>query len=213
MWKAGLQTCRTDEKPACRKSNVSYVNTCTACEAAGKSTQYIGETSRKLYERTREHDKDCSSRDEKSHMYTHVAAEHQEDAAENEGQEENLFKVKIVNTHRSSFLRQLQEVVLISRSKANILNSRLEYDRCLISTIQMTSNAAREPPREKKYFNVELEQIQNISKKRVTESTEHDTATKEPKGKKIKRDKQSKDGHSTGAAEEEQKKLNGGRAP
>ena len=39
-----------DGTTTCRQVNIVYSNTCQTCEVKGKMTQYVGETSRSIYE-------------------------------------------------------------------------------------------------------------------------------------------------------------------
>jgi hypothetical protein len=73
-----------ENQPDCRRRNVLYENQCQACKVDvkdgnskkdmskkdGKGT-YIGETSRSLYERSKEHQKDRDDREEDSHQVKH----------------------------------------------------------------------------------------------------------------------------------------------
>ena len=54
------RTCQTEEKGKykCRVRNITYKNTCIACAEQGKRTEYLGESSCSLYERTKEHDQE-----------------------------------------------------------------------------------------------------------------------------------------------------------
>ena len=46
----------------------------------GSKTQYIGETSRSLYERMTEHARDCQNLEVESHMASHILEYHPEKA-------------------------------------------------------------------------------------------------------------------------------------
>ena len=46
----------------------------------GSKTQYIGETSRSLYERMTEHARDCQNLEVESHMVSHILEYHPEKA-------------------------------------------------------------------------------------------------------------------------------------
>ena len=90
----------------CRTPNVTYVNTCTLCKKEGRMTEYIGETSRTLYERMREHDMKCSNKEDTSHMHKHLEEEHRMEIVERglEGEGHKMFSVRVAKSHRSSFV-------------------------------------------------------------------------------------------------------------
>ncbi len=62
----------------CRKGNLVYLNTCIPCKNMGNEVQYIGETSRTLYERFCEHSQDYLTGDETCHMKVHLDQEHKD---------------------------------------------------------------------------------------------------------------------------------------
>ena len=56
------------DRPICNVANAIYSNTCKQCKTEGKSTQYIGETSRTVIERAKEHTRDRGDPKKSSHM-------------------------------------------------------------------------------------------------------------------------------------------------
>ena len=82
--------CNQQDEPQqdCRKRNVLYENRCQVCmvelETDGKENQkhgkgvYIGETSRSMYNRSKEHQKDRDDKAEDSHQVKHWAIDHPE---------------------------------------------------------------------------------------------------------------------------------------
>ena len=88
---------------------------------------YVGETSRSLYERSREHWKQWGSKDERSHILKHMEMVHK-------GEEKPDFIMRAVAFHRSALTRQVGKAMRIGiRGGAGmILNSKYEYDRCRI---------------------------------------------------------------------------------
>ena len=117
-----------------------YENICRSCnKGAGEKKEpkelradvpslYVGETSRSLYERSREHWKQWESKDERSHILKHMEMVH------NKGEEKPDFVMRAVAFHRSALTRQVGEAVRIGRrgGAGMILNSKSEYDRCRI---------------------------------------------------------------------------------
>ena len=91
--KCGRIDCVTCEQgaevlPTCTRTSVVYENVCEECNptAGAKElgsikddvpTIYVGETSRTLYERSKEHWKDCENKPEKSHIAKHQEMVHQ----------------------------------------------------------------------------------------------------------------------------------------
>ena len=47
------------------------------------------------------------------------------------------FKVEVVKTHRTSFIRQIHEAVTIMLEPGTILNSQEEYNRCLVPSLEV----------------------------------------------------------------------------
>ena len=83
---------------------------------------YIGETSRSIFERSKEHKKDLEFRRPKSHMLRHCFEVHPELDPEKVD-----FRMKILTSHKSAFERQIREAVMIDHhSKDKLLNSKME---------------------------------------------------------------------------------------
>ena len=90
--------------------------------------RYIGESSRSAYERGGEHSKDLEFRRQKSHMLRHCVDIHPKMYPENVD-----FRMRVLTSHSSAFERQLREAVLIDHfAGPNLLNSKMEYNRCNI---------------------------------------------------------------------------------
>ena len=138
----GRKDCTTctqgaEKIPQCTKTSVVYENICQKCnkEARGKKelesvvedSIYIGESSRSIYERSKEHWEDWRSRSSKSHILKHQELAH-------EGAEDPLFIMRTVRFFRTALSRQVGEAVRIMRrgGACSILNSKSEYDRCKI---------------------------------------------------------------------------------
>ena len=82
---------------------------------------YVGESSRSLYERVKEHIRDGKSQAEDSHIGKHWQECHR-------GEEMPLFKFKIVGTYKDSLSRQIAESVRIDM-RVEVLNSKSVYSR------------------------------------------------------------------------------------
>ena len=82
---------------------------------------YVGESSRSIYERAKEHVTDCRNNSEDSHQVEHWLTSHEELLALPK------FTFKIVNTFQDPLTRQLAEAVRIDLMGEDILNSKAEY--------------------------------------------------------------------------------------
>ena len=132
-----------DKTPNCRTKNLTYRSTCRLCKAAGAKCSYLGETSRSLRERWGEHVKDSQDSLEESHIAQHLMNQHLVEWKEKalEGDAWKYFSIEIVKTHRSAFKRQIHEAVLIMLEEGVILNSKSEYNRCLVPTLEVQGQA------------------------------------------------------------------------
>ena len=107
----------------CYMSSVLFENVCKTCnqeadlskEQPELRTVYVGESSRSMYERMKEHWGAWRNKKEDSHMFIH----HQ-----NEGAEQPTFQVRAVKFYKSALTWQIGEDI--------ILISKCEFDRCKI---------------------------------------------------------------------------------
>ena len=83
---------------------------------------YVGETSRSLYERTKEHIKDGRDKAEDSHIAKHWEKEHP-------GENMPHFRFKIIRSFRDSLSRQVAESIRIDLRGEQVLNSKTVYSR------------------------------------------------------------------------------------
>ena len=127
---------------SCTRASVVYENVCATCnpEAGAKElgsikddvpTLYVGESSRTIFERAREHWKDVSNKPDKSHMAKHQQLVHEGAAPE--------FVMRAVGFYRTALSRQIGEAVRIMRrgGEGMVLNSKSEFDRCKIPRLQL----------------------------------------------------------------------------
>ena len=110
----------------CRQGNVGYEMECNLCkETAEQSnnsaarTTYIGETSRNLFSRGKEHAYKYGKNDDDSFMATHQAEAHMQQPAE--------FTAKVTGSYRDCLTRQVAEGVAIRRCPNRVLNSKSEW--------------------------------------------------------------------------------------
>ena len=120
----GRGDCTTCEQgaemlPNCTQSSLMYENVCGTCNpGAGKDkelkevkqdipTLYVGETSRSVYERSKEHWGAWRNRTEKSHIWKHQVEAHEGAAPK--------FYMRVVKYYKSALSRQIGEAVRIRR--------------------------------------------------------------------------------------------------
>ena len=153
LWKGakcGRTECITCEQkaelelPNCTKSSAVYENVCRSCIAGAGSDKelqngdstvpaiYVGETSRTILERAREHWQAWRSNKSDSHIRKHQEICHG-------GAEEPDFMLRAVSHHKSALSRQVAEAVRIMRrgGEGAVLNSRAEYNRSHIPRLQV----------------------------------------------------------------------------
>ena len=141
--KCGRKDCTTceqglEELPPCTRMNLLYENICTKCNPGAKGkgeleqvrddipTLYVGESSRSVYERSKEHWRGAHKGEAKNHMVKHQIGEHNNDAPQ--------FAMKVVRHFKTALARQVAEAVRIRRrgGEGAILNSKGEFNRCYI---------------------------------------------------------------------------------
>ena len=128
-----------EKKEDCFRRNILYESRCGRCEdrradngpdrkkrRRGEDMEeqniYVGETSRSLYERTKEHIKDGEDKKEESHIAKHWEHHHQ-------GEDMPEFRFRIVRTFRDSLSRQVAESIRIDLRGEGVLNSKTVYSR------------------------------------------------------------------------------------
>ena len=101
---------------------------CKLCPESDPTT-YIGETSRNLYTRAKEHVDKCEGRNkEDSFMWTHQEEKHN-------GAEPD-FKASVTHSFRDCLSRQVSEAVYIRRSEKTVLNSKSEWHQPALFRVQ-----------------------------------------------------------------------------
>ena len=91
----------------------------------------MGESSRSLYERSREHQADRDSMLEESHQVKHWLLHHQELKGP------PAFRYKIIASFKDPMTRQLSEAVRIELRGSEVLNSKSEYSRCRVPRLRV----------------------------------------------------------------------------
>jgi hypothetical protein len=110
----------------CRKSNVGYEMECALCDDVAAQTEdqdsrttYIGETSRNIYSRGKEHVYKYSTAHTDSFMWKHQREVHDSQPA--------AFNTRVTGSFRDCLSRQVAEGVAIRRCKTAVLNSKTEW--------------------------------------------------------------------------------------
>ena len=124
--KCGREDCVTCEQggeedlPQCTQTNLVYENICVGCNPGATKkgeqedirsdipTVYIGETSRSIYERSKEHWEGVRKMCSKNHMVKHQMLEHN-------GELEPDFTMKVKGYFKTALARQVAEAVWIRR--------------------------------------------------------------------------------------------------
>ena len=129
MWQEDCLICTKggEDSGDCKKRNLTYQTFCLPCKEQGKTSKYVGESARTGHERGLEHWRDYQKEQEDSHMAKHWLADHP-------GQDKPQFGMKVVQTHKSAFSRQVHEAILIEMADGqtgdSLLNSKGEFNRC-----------------------------------------------------------------------------------
>ena len=124
----------------CRRRNILYQSQCQVCSVKldkedDREEQarglYIGESSRSMFERAKEHVRDRDGREEDSHQVKHWLIDHGDLASP------PPFKFKILASFQDPLTRQIAESVRIEGAGEGILNSRSEYSRCRVPRLRL----------------------------------------------------------------------------
>ena len=159
--------------PDCTRASVVYENVCQTCNPdAGKKGElekvrtdvpslYVGESSRSIYERSKEHWGDWRSRSSRSHIKKHQEQAH-------EGNEEPNFQMRVIGSSKTALSRQIKEAVRIRRrgGEGSILNSKSEYSRCKIPRLIIEEEDEEE-----------LDKLEDEELARKREQLEHELST------------------------------------
>ena len=105
----------------CMARNILYESMCNTCNPGGVTGQpnlrddrlqpsiYVGESSRSLKERSKEHHRDYTSKKEDSHMYKHCTLSHDPTS-------KPTFNQYVVGKYKTSLERQIAEAVRIGKT-------------------------------------------------------------------------------------------------
>ena len=149
---------------------------CVICNPSDKSSHqehsregiYLGESSRSLYEHSKENLRDAESFDPGSHIVKHWMNEHpnMKDCLE--------FSFSILSRFRDSLSRQVAEAINIQYTKDQLLNSKTEYMANCLTRICIKENRFEEEKREKDRMKSRKRQSANISFQEQAHETKED---------------------------------------
>ena len=108
-------------------SGMNYELECQLCTDHAESS-YVGETSRNLFTRSREHLARYRAGTGTSFMLKHQASANQE--------EDVVYKAKVTASTRECLTRQVKEAVLIRRSQVRVINGKTEWHQPPLYRIQ-----------------------------------------------------------------------------
>ena len=183
-----------DEKRMnCKKRNILYENRCTLCNKAdqkdglflkdGKGI-YVGESSRSMYERAKEHEADKQALSEDSHQVKHWLTDHQELLAPPK------FNFKIIQTFQDPLSRQLAEAVRIDLRGEGVLNSKAEYNRCKVP--RLTINMEEWNGKKAEQANLKVDDLNKEMEDSLMEKNSKRKDVEPVKGRQSKRRKLAK---------------------
>jgi hypothetical protein len=174
-------TKKEGESKKCRDRSVLYVTSCSLCNpgvdetsqvdnnkevprvvnmnvadpspsSKGRVGIYLGETSRSLHERAKEHVNDAASIQPKSHIVKHWLDAHPE------LNNPPPFKFTVQKGFKDALSRQLGEAIAIHKSKDSLLNSKNEYVTNCISRITVQEGAIERKIRDRREEEEEKEE-------------------------------------------------------
>ena len=158
-------TSNGEKRQRCRARNIVYETLCTLCnpetnrmekrenEKAGRRKGiYIGESSRSIHERSREHERDAEGFSKKSHLVKHWMECHPEET------KQPPFRFRIVRQYRDCMSRQIGEAIEIQRSGDELLNSKCEYLQNCITRITVNEETWERKERERREEESEKEE-------------------------------------------------------
>ena len=145
----------------CKRKSIVYKSICSVClENGAREGQYIGESGRSLYERSREHLEDADKQKDGSHIWKHWAVSHPELL------EQPQFIFKVIKVHNSPLDRQIHEAIRISSD--GFLNARCEYRQNQVKrlTVSLTARELKAEEAHANKLDVEIgEAIQRLKKR------------------------------------------------
>ena len=130
----GCQPCQA--KPGCcRTIGATYKITCQECAKTGTKTQYIGETARSFWDRSREHLQALEDGNMNFAIVKHWKQDH------GDLNDPPAFKFETTGSHQTAISRQLTEALNIEEAREGcdkILNGKGEYGGNKVPRLKIT---------------------------------------------------------------------------
>ena len=103
---------------SCQKENITYTIRCRECAKAGVSALYWGKSARTGFKRGKEHVEGLQKEWEKAPLWRHASQFH-------EGSKETAwYEMKVMRSHRTPLVRQVEEGVEIAMCKADVVMTK-----------------------------------------------------------------------------------------
>ena len=152
----------SDKRSNCKQSSILYESRCKLCNpnlpssSLGEQTErigiYYGETSRTLYERSKEHVNDADSFTQGSHIVKHWMTSHADD------QDKPDFIFRVLSSYKDCLSRQVAEAIRIHYTGDVLLNSKNEYNANHLSRVVVEENVFQRKKRERQEEVEEMEE-------------------------------------------------------
>ena len=132
-------------RPICMVKNAIYTNTCKECLKEGRQTKYVGETSRTVIERAKEHARDRLDYKKSSHMRDHATDDHPG--------REVTFRFDLLKRCTTPLERQVGESInikLLQKQGVKIINIKIEFNRCILPSLLVIGGMEKEKDKKEK---------------------------------------------------------------
>ena len=130
----------------CTRRNITYKGTCSKCKESQQTTEYIGESGADMYDRGRKHLQLWKACHPDSWMMCHYVDKHADTQ-----KDMTTYTFEVIKYHRSALERQVEEACLKKWLKADPkvenLNSKCEYNRCIIPKLGSVGNMGDPQPK------------------------------------------------------------------
>ena len=144
-----------ERRPNCKAQSILYESKCVECNPDKLSSQeeckktgrkgiYVGESSRSLYERSKEHLKNAEDFSKGSHIVKHWMSEHPDSS------KSPVFSFRIIGRYRDCLTRQVAEALRIMYTTDQILNSKNEYMANCLTRLCVEEDNYEKKKRERK---------------------------------------------------------------
>ena len=111
----------------CRAEGVGYRIICKECSKQNKTSEYLGETGKNAYTRSKQHMQGLKNKSENNAFYKHWKNNH-ETADEVESRRLNNFEIRVEKSYKDPMSRQINEMVRITNFRGTLLNSKTEWN-------------------------------------------------------------------------------------